>query len=802
MARFLHNNEVERGGGLNLKRWMKVLLSIIGVLGALLIGAFIFLNMYIGKSKPVISGDVSVSILDENVIVTRDDAGVPHIEAKSDEDLYRAQGYVQAQDRLFQMDLSRRQASGRLSEVVGEAAIDTDKHFRTFSLRAAAEASYDGYSDEAKEVLRLFAEGVNAFREEAIEGGKLPYEFKLLGYTPGPWTEIDSLTIGKFMAYDLGGNWDTLAVRHWALGNLDEAKAKELFIEYPENARSIIEANLNSPVQVAGQFDVDLLPHEFNGSNNWVVSGDKTKSGFPLLADDPHLGLNTPSIWYQMHLTSPEQNVGGVIFAGVPGIILGQNEEIAWGVTNVGPDVQDLYIEKPNPDDPTQFLYDGEWAQAEVRDETISVKDGEDIPFEVIVTRHGPIVSDIVFKEEVPDAVFSMQWTALEPTLELEAVLEMNKANDWESFEKALEDFHAPAQNFVFASPDGTIAYKANGRIPIRKQGEGQLPVPGDSSEYGWDGYIPYDELPRIVNPEEGFIATANNEVIGDEYPYHITNFWAQPYRYERIAEVLEAGDQFTAEDMMALQMDQKNLYAREFLDDLMRSVRAKDTEGKYSEALEILADWDQFDSVDKAAPLIFHKWMKALPVVLLKDDMPEDVFAMIPGKGQITDQLLRVGYAGESSAWLDAYGGIDKWVFDAFEQSLAQTKEDFGGNLSKWRWGDFHQVAFGHPLSSASPIFEKFLEPKRQEMGGSNITVQAAAFKEDGTVDHGAPWRFVADLSDLSTSYQIVGPGQSGHMKSKWYTNAAEDWLNGNFNETVLIGEVKDGSVLTLVAE
>lgn len=785
-----------------MNRWVKVLLSIVGIIGVLLVGAFIFLNMYIGKSKTVISGEVNVSILEDEVIVTRDQAGVPHIEAQSDADLYRAQGYVQAQDRLFQMDLSRRQASGRLAEVVGEAAVDTDKHFRTFSLRAAAEASYDGYSDGAKEVLRLFAEGVNAYREEAIENGKLPYEFKVLGYTPESWSEIDSLTIGKFMAYDLGGNWDTLAVRHWALNHFDEAKAKELFIEYPEEARSIIEANLKTPVQVAGQFDADLLPHEFNGSNNWVVAGEKTASGFPLLADDPHLGLSTPSIWYQMHLQSPEQNVGGVIFAGVPGIILGHNEEIAWGVTNVGPDVQDLYIEQPNPDHPTQFLYDGKWEQAEVRDETISVKGQEDIPFEVVVTRHGPIVSDIVYKEEVPDAVFSMQWTALEPTLELEAVMQMNKANDWASFEKALENFHAPAQNFVFASPDGTIAYKANGRIPIRKQGDGQLPVPGDSSEYGWEDYIPYDELPRVINPEEGFIATANNEVIGAEYPYHITKFWAQPYRYERIAEVLEAGEQFTAEDMMKLQLDVKNLYAAEFLADLISSVRKRDADGKYEEALEVLEAWDQFDNVDEAAPLIFHKWMKELPITLLAADMPEDVFAMMPGKGQITDQLLRSGYAGEESAWLDEYGGVDEWVFDAFEQSMAKTTEDFGGDLSKWRWGDFHQVEFPHPLSSASSILAKFLNPKKQELGGSNITVQAAAFKDDGIVNHGAPWRFVADMEDLSTTYQIVGPGQSGHMKSKWFHNAAEDWVSGEFYETVLIGEVEGGSVLKLTAE
>ncbi|MCZ2260384.1 penicillin acylase family protein [Sporosarcina sp. G11-34] len=785
-----------------MRKWLKVLSWIVGIIAALLVATFIFLNVYIGKSKPVIEGEVAAVFLTDDVTVVRDSFGVPHIAAETDADLYRAQGYVQAQDRLFQMDMARRQASGRLSEVVGESAIGTDKHYRTFSLRVAAEASYDGYGEDGKNVLRWFAEGVNAFIKEAEESEKFSYEFKVLGYTPEPWTEIDSLTIGKYMAYDLGGNWDALAVRHWALTNLGEGKAKELFIEYPENAPSIIEANIANPVKVAGQFNPDLLPPEFNGSNNWVVSGEKTKSGQPILADDPHLGLDTPSIWYQMHLQSPEQNVSGVIFAGVPGIILGHNENIAWGVTNVGPDVQDLYIEISNPDDPTQFRYDGEWEQAEVRDETISVKGGEDVPFEVVVTRHGPIMSEILYDEEDPGALFSMHWTALEPTQELEAIIKMNKSADWESFETALEDFHAPAQNFVFAGKDGTIAYKANGRIPIRKKGDGQLPVPGDSSEYGWEGYIPYGELPRVVNPDEGFIATANNEVIDDSYPYHITKLWAQPYRYERIAEVLSAGDDFTPEDMMALQMDQKNVYAREFLDQMIGSVKAEDKVGEYGDLVKMLREWNQIDDADAAAPLVFHKWIKQLPIVMLSKDMPEDVYKMFPGKGQITDQMMRDGYAGNPGAWLDEYGGVNKWVFDSFEQSVSDIKDQFGSKSANWKWGDYHQLAFPHALSGASPIFEYFLNPKKQAIGGSNVTVQAAAFKDDGTVNHGAPWRFVADLSDLSKAYHILGPGQSGHMKSKWFHNQVDDWVKGNFHETVLDGEVKDGYVLKLKAE
>ncbi len=800
----LNKEYIAYRGGCKVRKfkWKKWLLAIAGVLAVVVITSVIVFTWFMNKSKPIIDGELAVSMLDEDVTVTRDDKGVPHIFAETDADLYRAQGYVQAQDRLFQMDLARRQASGRLSEIIGEATIETDKHFRTFSLRNAAEKSLAAYDPASKQVLEWFAEGVNAFMEEAKSTNTLSYEFALLGYEPEEWTVVDSLTIGKYMAYDLGGNWNTLAFRHWALQNFDEEKAKELFITYPENASSIIEANKENPVSVVGQFNAELLPNEFNGSNNWVVSGDKTKSGKPILADDPHLGLSTPSIWYQMHLQSPEQNVSGVIFAGIPGIILGHNEEIAWGVTNVGPDVQDLYIEIPNPDNPTQFRYDGEWEQAEVRDEPIKVKDGETVDFEVIVTRHGPIMTDLVFKETEPSAQFSMQWTALQATAELRAVLGFNKSKTWNEFENALEDFKAPAQNFVFASKDGTIAYKANGQIPLRKQGDGQLPVPGDSSDYGWQGFIPWDELPTVVNPEQGFIATANNEVIGDEYPYHITDFWAQPYRYERIKEVLEANDSITVEDMMNLQMDQHNLYAREFLPDLLTSIKTMDKDGKYAEVIAMLEDWNMVDAKDLGAPLVFHTLMLQLQEVLFKEQMPEDMYKMMYGKFNITDQLLRKTYAGERSIWMEEQGGVDAAVFEALERTVAQIENQFGKNVSKWQWGDFHQLTFDHTLGSASPILAAYFNAKKVPIGGSKVTVQAADNDLAGNVNHGASWRFVADVGDLSSAFHIVGPGQSGHVKSDWYQDQVMDWANGTYHETFVQKEDIKGKTVLLKSQ
>lgn len=778
-----------------MKKGWKVLAILFGVLVGVAIIGLISFNWFIGKSKPVIEGEITVPVIEQEVNVTRDEYGVPHINAKSEADLYRAQGYVQAQDRLFQMDLSRRQASGRLAEVVGVAAVENDKFFRAFSLRYAAELSWGSYDAKAKRVLEWFAEGVNAF----IEEGNFSYEFSLLGYEPEPWTPIDSLTIGKYMAYDLGGNWNLLAFRHWAANNLSEAEFNELLVDYPEDARSIIEANRKSDVKVADAFYLDAIPNEFNGSNNWVVSGEKSETGEPLLADDPHLGLSTPSIWYQMHLQSPEQNVSGVIFAGIPGIILGHNEQLAWGVTNVNPQVQDLYIEKRNPNNPHQFLFDGKYYDAEIRDEPIKVKDGETVDFEVVMTMHGPVISDVMGSEDLQQEVFALQWTALEPTRELQAVLGFNKASTWDEFEVALRDFNAPAQNFVVADKEGTIAYRANGNVPIRKKGNGQFPVPGDSSEYGWEGYIPYEELPTVINPESGWIATANNEIVGDEYPYYLTDYWAQPYRYERIAERLEEKDKLSVEDMQDIQMDTVNLYAREFLPDFIRTLENSNQMEHYQKELNLLKNWDYDETKEAGAPLIFNEMIERLVSQLFEEKLPEDIYELMPAKYLILDNMLISAFAGEEGVWIEQAGGIEQFIFNAFEETVLELRDEYGDNSSKWQWGDYHQLTFNHNIASAHDLVAWYLNPKQIPAAGSRTTVQAAGNREDGTINHGASWRFVADVSDLEGAYHIVGPGQSGHVKSKWYDNQVQDWADGDYHKTTINGKYEEAYKLKL---
>lgn len=774
----------------------KLFLFIIGGIILVLLCMLLFANIYLNRSVAQVKGTINLPILQDEVTVLTDSHGVPHIRAQNEQDLYIAQGYVQAQHRIFQMELSRRQASGTLSEVVGEAAVNQDKYFRTLGLRRAAEASYEIYSEESKQVLNWFADGVNAYIEDAKIANRLPIEFQLMDAEPAEWTPIDSLTIGKFMAFDLGGNWEQQAFNYYALSRFSEEKAYELFPVYPENRPTIIQ---DEEIDIAKSFEHAVIPHEFNGSNNWVVSGEKTASGEPMLANDPHLGLATPSIWLQMHLQTDNLNVSGVIFAGVPGIILGHNEDIAWGVTNTGPDVQQLYLEKQNPEAPNEFLFEDEWEEAEVIPEPIHVRDGETIDYEVVVTRHGPVISEFA-EESGWGTVLSLRWTALEPTTELEAILEMNKATNWQEFEKGLEKFLVPAQNFVFAAKDGTIAYKANGNIPLYKNpGDALLPLEGWLAENELNEYIPFDELPTVVNPEKGYIATANNKVVGDDYPYHISNVWAQPYRYERISEVLEERDKLTIEDMQNLQMDQMNLQAREFVPSFLQLIEDNDLSENEEAALEIIASWDYEDDAGEAAPLIFHQWMYEVENVLYSghSGFPSSMMNMFTARGQTTDKIIRKGIVGEESIWLDENGGLEYVLIESLTQAVQKLEVEFGEDFSAWKWGDFHQVEFRHPLSSIHPVLEFFFNRKDPlPIGGSAITPMAAAHNRDtGEVEHGAPWRFVIDLANIETGYHINGPGQSGHFRSDAYHDKINDWVNGMFYETRLNEE--EGKVL-----
>lgn len=744
------------------------------------------------QGLPQTAGKLTLPGLTAPVIVTRDEEGVPHIEAESLQDLYMAQGYVQAQDRLFQMDLSRRQASGRLAEVFGEAAVEQDKMFRVLGLRRAGEASLAAYNQEARDVLAWFCQGVNAY----LAQGNLPVEFTLAGYRPEPWTVTDTLTIAKFMAHDLGGHWESQAFRQYLLEHFTQAEAYELFPSYPQEAPTIIGRDI-SVLPGLAQHSTDQVT-EWNGSNNWVVSGEKSASGLPILADDPHLSVATPSVWYQMHLKAQDVDVSGVIFGGVPGIILGHNQHVAWGVTNTSPDVQDLYIEQPNPENPYEFRYMDQWEKATVYQEDILVKGGKVIPFEVVVTRHGPIVSDLSATGSGDDPVYALRWTAHMPTPELEAVLGMNRAKNWAEFEKALERFQVPTQNFVFAAQDGTIAYKANGLIPIRK-GDGLLPVPGWTDAYEWSGFIPFDELPKVVNPTAGYVSTANNKVVGDDYPYHISHIWSQPYRQMRIHQLLEAKDKLSVQDMQALQADVVDLHAQEFIPLFVQALAEEPLTGRQQAALDSLAAWNCETTVDAAGPLVFNLWYDQIVQGLFGEQLNAQVMGLFEGKHQTADALLRRAAKAGQGIWVEKAGGLPSLLLNALDRALDTIETQQGKDMKAWSWGKFHQVGFVHPLSQVAVLAPFFNPEGRKPSPGSNVTVRAASFRmRDGLNNHGASWRFIKDMAQVGEAYQIVAPGQSGHWLSPTYHKQFDRWIAGEHYLTTTQGFT--GQVLTLV--
>ena len=581
-------------------RTIRRVLIAVGVVTAFLLVLFVAGILLVRASFPRTRGTIQVPGLHSSVEVLRDTQGVPQIYATDTHDLFFAQGYVHAQDRFWQMDFWRHIGSGRLSEMFGESQLETDKFLRTLGWARVVREELAALDPESLAVLDAYAEGVNAYLAQR-RGPSLSLEYAVLGlltpgYTPEPWTPLHSLTWAKAMAWDLGGNMKLELERAVLLRKLGPQRLAELFPPYPAENPVIVagpyaartggytyaaelEAALPALSRVGARMQTlnTLLGGGLDGigSNNWVVSGSRTTTGAPLLANDMHLAPRIPSIWYENGLhcepVSPAcpLEVVGYSFAGLPGVIVGHNRDIAWGVTNVGPDVQDLYLERLNPQNSDQYEVNGQWVDMTIVEETIQVAGSEPVLLTVRTTRHGPILSDV---DEAYGGLAAAQagatgesyavalrWTALDPTSIVRSELHLDQAHNWDEFRAALRDWDVPSQNFIYADRIGNIGYQTPGRIPIRASGDGRLPVPGWTDAYNWESYIPFEELPSAFNPPQGFIATANNAVVGAGYPYLITTDWDYGYRARRIVDLLEATPKISAEDFQRIHGDDFN---------------------------------------------------------------------------------------------------------------------------------------------------------------------------------------------------------------------------------------------------
>ena len=759
----------------------------------------------IQRSFTPVDGVVKLKGLDSEVKVYRDNWGVPHIYAENEDGLFFAQGYVQAQDRLWQMELHRRMGSGTLAEAFGEAALESDKFFRAIGLRRCAASSYRSLNPAMQRVLQSYCQGVNAF----ISANKdnLPIEFTILGFKPADWAPTDSLAVSELIAWELGKNWEVELTRGRLVQKLGGEKAGQLLAPYPQTGPLVIPPELMaSPLgtEVASglQQVSDCL-----GSNNWVVDGQKTVSGKPLLANDPHLSVMMPSIWYETGLHGAGFDVVGVSLPGCPLINIGRNRDISWGITNLPADTQDFYIEKLNPANGLQYEAKGEWKLLQVIEEEIKVRgrnEAEKLP--VRLSRHGPLMDNVIKGLEQP---LALQWTGYGNSRLLESVYRLDKAGNWEEFHDALQYWDAPSQNIVYADKDGNIGYQSTGMIPIRNKGQGTVPVPGWTGDYDWTGYIPYGELPVVLNPSTHFIATANNKVVSDNYSHFLTYDWSPPYRAQRITGLLKAKDKLSVEDFRDIQADIYDIPASLFTP---YALQAKPSTEQETQALEILRKWDYNDRADSPAPAIYQVFYVKLLKNILQDKLGEPLFSdylrAMGGSGDVHAIFMEGIMRDKDSAWFDdartpVRETRDDIVKRSLADALAELSGKFGPDPAKWQWGAIHATWFRHPLGRI-PGLDAVFSLGPVPTAGSRYTVNVAAF------DYSNPYSVVAlpsyrqiiDWSNPDKSLAMHTTGQSGLAFSPHYGDMLPKWLNMEYH-TMLFSradvEAQARAVLTL---
>ncbi len=733
--------------------------------------------------------------------IERDADGIPTIKAATRDDAFFGLGYVHAQDRLWQLETHKRIASGRLSEAFGPSALDTDKFLRTLGVRRIAAQQLEQVSADGRAALAAYAAGINAYVQNELSAR--PPEFILTGVQPEPWLPEDSMGWATMMAFDLGANWTAELLRLRLAHTLPVERIQELLPPYPgekplataDYAALYRSLKLSATLGQAALSAAPLSGVEGAGSNNWVVHGIRTESGKPLLANDPHLKLTAPALWYFARLEAPGFKVAGATMPGLPMVVLGQNERVAWGFTNTGPDVQDLYIERVDPDDPGRYQTPDGWARFESATEVIKVRGQPDVTLTARSTRHGPVISDVggategIVAPTRPAYVLAMRWTALDrDSGTIDAALAFNSARSVADFIAASGKHLAPMQNVVVADVDGRIGMVSAGRVPVRKPDndlKGLVPAPGWDARYDWAGVLEPTWTPRETDPPRGWIATANQRIHPADYPHFITSEWAAPYRQQRIEQLLEATPKHTLESLRAIQADVVSLGTQRLLPYLRK---ASSTHPLAEAAKRELVAFDGSMDADKPAPLIAWAWARQLTVGLLRDEVGPALFDR-----QIASRSFREAVEGvlerHDAWWCDdkttpAQDSCEDQVNAAFTRALDELQARYGTDVARWRWGDAHQARSEHRPFSRVPLLAKYFE-LRTPVGGDTYTVNVSrvSLKPDATTgelyldEHGPSLRALYDLGDPSKSRFMHSTGQSGIPFSPLYRSFVDRW-------------------------
>jgi penicillin G amidase len=783
-----------RSNGLRIFLWLVFIVILLAA------AAVAYAYLIARSALPQLDGSLSVKGLSAPVKVTRDTHGVPAIEAASLEDLFYAQGYITAQDRLWQMDIMRRFAAGELSEILGEDTLKIDREQRILGLRAAAKQSLAMVGPRDRLYFDAYARGVNAFIE--AHANRLPLEFRILKYRPKLWQAEDSIVIANQMVKDLNFYTfgDTMA-REKILAKLGPELTGDLYVNssWHDRPPTVMRADINDQDKQGDSDDDDdedddgpdnsvtqhkgtteiwaqRAPEAVNGSNDWVVSGAHTVTGRPLLSNDMHLGHQMPNLWYEAHLKSGNLDVAGVTLPGMPYVIVGHNQRIAWGFTNVGPTVTDAYIENFNAHGAYQTPQG--WQQPQHREELIHIKGKPDVTVDVKITRHGPIVTELIPGET---RQIALRWT-LYDGLHM-PFFDVDSAQNWDDFRKAFSQLDAPGQNVVYADVEGNIGYHTTGRVPIRASRDGSLPVSGTDNTHEWTGYIPFEKLPSIYNPASGVIATANGRITPDNYPNSISAEWEAPWRTARIYHVLESGRKFAPADMLALENDvhsENDLFAAE------RFVYAVDHASKPSarakQAADLMRSWDGRMLASSTAATIAVRSARELTRLLLEPKLgpaPEDTKQQKTTLNwktyswEMRTVWLQNVMLHQSKRWLpEKYPNYDELLAAAVEATV--NAPEAPKDLAEWHWGSVNAVDIEHPVLGKIPLLQRWTAPGRQEQSGSSYTVKAV------TRNHGPSERFTANLADLDESTLNTVTGQGGNFLSPYYMDQWKAWYEG----------------------
>jgi penicillin amidase len=766
------------------------LLTILSIVILALIAGFILINSIKHSAIPQYNGEKILSGLTEEVTIYRNERGMPHIYAKNEHDLYFTVGFIMAQERLFQMDLIRRATKGTLSEVMGETLVETDKFFRTVDMTAKSLILIKNCDTVTLSYLQAFTDGINSYISAA--GKNLPPEFRILSYRPDPWNVEDFGNIFGFMGWDAAYEcMNQEVLYHKIIQKIGIEKTTRLIPDFNAVTSVVFPSfKLNDTLLKEAQKFISAMDKLKTlgivlnpGSNNWAVSGKRSETGKPILENDAHLDFGAPGIWMQMHQVIPGKlNVTGVVVPGAPFIVLGHNDNITWGFTYMMVDVLDLFAEKINPENENQYYFNGEWKNLVVKKEIIKIKGGTRDSIIIKYTHRGPVISEL---KNVKDAALSMRWTGFDYSDELGVFSLLNRASCWKEFRSAISSLKSIGLNMAYADIAGNIGLNIGAGIPIRK-GNGSLIRNGETDEYDWKGYIPFEQLPYSFNPENGSVSSANNKSVPDGYPYYISSNFFVPYRINRIRQMLDEKKILGIEDFKRMSLDQYSDYAALLTPFILKlSNKMNEMNTAESEAFKSLSTWDYDMNKDLVAPSVFEFFLKSFITNLLKDELG-DLIGQFPSnaKDYYIYRILKTG-PDEFVDNIDTpeKESIDDIVLKSFKDCVASLSKQFGEDKTKWKWGDIHKITIEHPLASVKILDQIFnLNSSTYRVGGSDHTVSPYCYIEGFKVNKGASERHIFNTANWDESLTVIPTGNSGIPASEFYMSQTEDYINGKY--------------------